>query len=327
MVYVTLRVTACSGGAVLAGAGISDGYATAYTNSYGELLVGWNESLYEGYAYHVSKTGYVTRSVPLYNSQNGTTVTTCLDAASSGGGGSGGTSGGISCFIVTAASGSPETEEVEALRRLRDQVAARSKIADSLIAAVYDEYWQFSPAIAEQITGSGDTREMAMLAVVRPLLGWYSLATSLALCDGKADAHRDALVEACPGWVDPGSIAALIDHVRRHRAVPHDAPPFVASIAEHLVKGASLPLVDWAILRPLQTAWELAISGGQADEAIAKWLEDAPIEAASPDRSAGEVAALATLLDFAPISRRNLLSRIDAAVPRPKAVGCTTCGG
>lgn len=328
MVYVTLKVTACSGGAALGGAGVFDGYATAYTNSYGELLVGWNESLFEGYAYHVSKAGYTTRSVSLFNSQNGTTQTTCLDGGGGGGStGGGGTSSGISCFIVTAASGSPVSDEVETLRSLRDTVAERSRIADALIAAVYDEYWQFSPAIAERIADSSDTRDMAMLAVVRPLLAWYSLATSLALGRDDKEAQATKLAEACPGWVDPASIASLIDHIRRHRTVPGDAPPFVEAIAAHLVKGASLPLVDWAILRPLQSAWELASGDEKAQDAIASWLADAPVEAVAGDHTTADVKALASLLDFAPASKRRLLSRIDAHVPKPSANSCTTCGG
>ncbi len=82
---VTLKVTACSGGAAISGAQVTDGYSSVYTNSYGEILVYWDDTAYVGYGVNVIKSGYVTRNVVLYNSQNGTTVTTCLNAAESGG--------------------------------------------------------------------------------------------------------------------------------------------------------------------------------------------------------------------------------------------------
>ena len=72
-----------------------------------------------------------------------------LPDGSSGSGGGGGGGGG--CFIVTAAVGTATTFEVLRLRAVRDRLAARIGVGSRLIGAIYQEYLQFSPAIAVQI--------------------------------------------------------------------------------------------------------------------------------------------------------------------------------
>ncbi len=209
-----------------------------------------------------------------------------------------------------------------ALRALRDEVGAKSSIAAALIDAVYDEYWRFSPPIADRISADAATQQGALLAVVRPLLAWYGLAGTLALGKGDGRAELALLEEACPGWMAPATIAALVGALRRDGAVPDDAPDFVRSIAAQLALGASLPLVDWAILRPLQTCWELAASDGDIRSAVAAWLSDAPVERLAQKPSAEEVSAVAGLLDFDPLARRHLIARFDA----PRRETSASCG-
>lgn len=472
---VTLHVNGCESGSALAGAAVTDGYNTVFTNSYGEIAVYWDDTVYAGYSVAISKSGYQTRQINIYNSQNGTTVTTCLNAVTGGGGGGGGTcftgetrvtladgreaaiaslrvgdrvlgrsgqpnrvisvdvvplggrklfgfdggpgfvtaehpfmaesgwkavsadaglaarlgievgqlrpgdkmltlqgcavlaaAGGddeavepviagrglghidaheadpatkvynlfldgdhtyfanrflvhnksSGCFIVTAATGSDTSDEVGALRRLRDEVAARAPAAGRLIDAIYAEYWQFSPALAQRIDGDALLKDGTLMAAVRPLLGWYRLAGALAL-GGDAAAARVELAAACPGWMQPGSVAALIGRIRREGAVPAEAPAMLQDLAAHFVRAASLPLIDWAILEPLETLWSTAARQSDPVAAVAAWLAAAPVAPMALTGGA-EAAQVAELVGFDPAARRRLEERIGA--------GCAGCG-
>jgi len=309
---VTLHVNNCSNGSNLSGAAVTDGYSTVYTNAYGEIAVYWDNTVYAGYSVLISKSGFQSRQINIYNSQNGTTVTTCLDPASGGGGstGGGGTSGGISCFIVSAATGSAQSDEVVALRALRDQVAARAPAAGRLIDAIYDEYWQFSPALADRITGDGMLKQGALLATVKPLLAWYRLAGALAL-QGDVESAHEALSSACPFWMQPSKLAAMIGRIRLERSVPDDAPAMVRDLGDHLGRAASLPLVDWAILYPLEMCWLIAAKRLDPMQTIADWLATAPVEPMAGS-SLNDLHQVSALLDFEPGARRRLEERLNS---------------
>lgn len=334
---VTLHMTNCAGGANLSGAAVTDGIGLVYTNAYGEALIYFDDPV--GYAVQVSKAGFVTRTVAVYATQSGTTQTFCLDAAvssppPSGGGGG----GGISCFIVSAATGSPQSEEVVALRALRDRVGARSAVAAALIEAIYGEYWQFSPAVAEKLDADKLARQGALMAAVRPLVAWYALAGRLALDSGDADGLKQAVQavrDACPRWLGAASMARRIASLRRQEPVPGDAPQALRELAPHLHRAAGLPLVNWAVLEPLERCWSLVAEQRDPVREVAQWLGDAPVDRL-PSMPAGNALAhveqAAGLLAFSPDDRERLQQRLQAVAlrgmqpaPRPPAAGCG-CG-
>jgi hypothetical protein len=330
---VTLHITACSGGANLSGAAVTDGISIVYTNAYGEVLVYFDDPV--GYAVSVSKSGFVTRSVALYATQNGTTQTFCLDTAPAPPPPSGGGGGGISCFIVSAATGSPESETVVALRQLRDQVGARSAVAAVLIDAVYSQYWQFSPAVAKKIETNKLARQGALVAAIRPLLAWYQLAGHLGFDHRATRAVEDAtkvLRDACPRWMSPSSLAELIAKIRRREPVPANAPRALRDLAPRLHQAAALPLVDWAMLRPLQTCWAIAADRLDPVAEIANWLADAPIDqmdALPAGDPAVHADAVGALLAFDPAAQRRLLDRLHAVFAKRARMPSTSpspCG-
>lgn len=309
MAIVTLHVNDCGTGSSLSGAAVTDGYNIVYTNAYGEVQVRYEDPV--GYSVLISRSGYLNRQINIYNSQNGTTVTTCLDVAPPPQQPPPPNGGGIKCFIVTAATGSAQSDEVGALRALRDEVAARAPAAGRLIDAVYAEYWQFSPALAERIAGDGLLKEGTLLAAVRPLLAWYRLAGALAL-GGDVAAARAEFGEACPAWMQPASIAVLVGRIRRERAVPAEAPVMLHDLAGHLARASSLPLVDWAILGPLEAAWAAAARQADPVEAVADWLARAPTGPMAVSDGA-EADQVADLVAFDPAARRRLEERLAAA--------------
>lgn len=222
------------------------------------------------------------------------------------------------CFIVTAATGSADSEELVALRALRERVCQRSAIAAALIDAVYNEYWQFSPAVARRLDADSFARQGALLGAVRPLLAWYHLAGQLAFEHGDVGGIAcavDALRQACPRWMSPQSIADRIAALRRGEPVSGGAAQMLRELAPHLYRAASLPLVDWAVLQPLEMCWATIAQRRDPVVAIARWLGDAPVDrlAGLPaDASHAHADAVAALLAFSPADQQRLLRRLEA---------------
>jgi hypothetical protein len=264
-------------GANIAGALVTDGIDSIYTNAYG------------GYGVNVSKSGYVARTVAVYASQSGTTQTFCLSDA---------------C----------------------------SAVAGALIDAVYEEYWQFSPAVAEKLDANKLARQGALLAAVRPLVAWYQLSGDLAFDHRNTTAVENATKtphDACPRWMSSSSLADLIATLRRREPVPANAPQTLRELAPHLHQAASLPLVDWAVLRPLQMCWMIAAQRLNPASEIADWLSDAPVDRGAALATADHVAhadAVGALLAFNPAAQRRLLDRLQAAIANRSQVPSTPPG-
>ncbi|MDO3521666.1 CFI-box-CTERM domain-containing protein [Ralstonia pseudosolanacearum] len=317
---VTLIVKDCSSSAPIPGALVTDGVGGGYTDSYGQFIAVIDDA-YTGYVVQISKANYSARNFTFDRSQIGTVQNTCLTvyvAPPSGGGGGGWQ---ISCFIVTAATGSETSEEVAGMRALRDRVSARSALAGRLIEAIYDEYWQFSPAIADRIRDSESARMAVMALVVRPLFAWYQLAGQLAL--GPSDAAavgqaEKALRGACPRYLGPAKVAGYLQQLADGRALPASMPPLLAQLAPRLQQALGLPLVRWAILEPLLRTWQGAADHLDMRQQVAAWLGGAPLDTlAMPDAATlhAELADLASLLAFDADARSTVGARLAAAWP------------
>ncbi|HEU4843691.1 MAG TPA: hypothetical protein VFT05_05460 [Burkholderiaceae bacterium] len=200
------------------------------------------------------------------------------DSGPPAGGCAAGTTNG--CFVVSAATGSAQSDEVHVLRRLRARVAARSVLAARLIDAVYDEYARFSPAIANRIEGDVLARRAVLLAVVRPLLAWYGLAGTLAF-DGRGESATRAaraLAAACPRYVGRALLAEVLDSLAAGRALPPAASPLLRGLGPELRTAAGLRCARWAVFDPLARAWRAAAGRADVVEEVAQWLAQAPFE-------------------------------------------------
>jgi hypothetical protein len=159
------------------------------------------------------------------------------------------------CFIVTAATGSPQATEIIRLRAMRDRLAARSAIARDLIAAVYDEYWRFSPQIALAVAATPAARAAVRQFVVGPLFAWFELAEALAL-DGDVERALGGVAAACPAELAPQT--ALVLNLAAAGGSP---PPGLEALSGALRQAAARPLAAWALLRPLLEVWACAAQG------------------------------------------------------------------
>ncbi|MBC7860282.1 MAG: hypothetical protein H7Z39_16235, partial [Burkholderiaceae bacterium] len=186
------------------------------------------------------------------------------------------------CFIVAASTGSPQSAEVLQLRALRERVAAGSALAAGLIDAVHADYCCFSPPIAAEIDKAASARQAVLWVVVRPLLAWYALAGALAFehADRKAVKRAArALAGSCPRLLGKRIVTSLLDTLRKGEALPPDAPALLRRFAPQIALAATLPLTAWAILDALALAWNAGAHQRDAQEAVARWLGAAPLEA------------------------------------------------
>jgi hypothetical protein len=310
---VTLRVTDCASSAILAGATINDGVNLFSTDANGQFIAVVDDA-FTGYIIQVSKSGYISKTVALSNTQNGTTLPVCLSVSPPTTATGAGPSGG--CFIVSAATGSPDSREVQELRGLRDRIAYVSQLGARLIDAIYHDYYQFSPEIASAIEQDPVSREVTLSSVVRPLLGWYALAGALALehsQTGTVAAVERATIAAKDDAIGGPTVASFVESIRTGQPLPPNMPPRLAAYIPKLQRAASLRFASWAILDPLVRLWR-----GDLKTEVADWLATAPIEqlsVAMPAGLSGELNALARLFDFNPGARAQLGARLAQAWP------------
>jgi hypothetical protein len=97
----------------------------------------------------------------------------------SGGGSSGGSSnsGGGSCFIATAAYGSPMTPHAKVLREFRDRILLVNTVGKAFV----DLYYSYSPPVADFIASHSSLRTLARWSLL-PIVGvsWVALKIGLA---------------------------------------------------------------------------------------------------------------------------------------------------
>jgi hypothetical protein len=247
------------------------------------------------------------------------------DPCNHGGQCGGGSSGG-GCFIVSAATQSTESGEIHRLRQLRQRVIAKSALGAQLIERVYNEYYQFSPAIAAQVQQDDMARIATLGIVVRPLLAWYTLAGALALPEAGQNVVRNAVDEilnACLNSPIRPSISSMLDAIRSGAPLPEGAPEMILSFEPRLRQAAKLPYASWAILDPLVRMWSLDTGNPDLAHEVSQWLAAAPIETlkrpAKVVELEAQLAILATFFDFEPNARRQAGSRLAEAWPEVTA--------
>lgn len=229
------------------------------------------------------------------------------------------------CFIVSATTGSSESVEVNRLRALRNRVAAQSGLADQLIELIYQDYFEFSPAIAAELEQDSLAQKVVLWTVVRPLLAWYSLAAVLALEPDNQAAVEEAvrvLREACPQELGDTPALGLLQALVTGRALPENSPELLREFAPSIRRAAGLRFASWAILDPLTRLWRSVSAAAPMDvcEEVAQWLSSAPLEAVrlpeDPALREMELAALACLFEFCPAERWQLGERLASAWPQ-----------
>jgi len=241
----------------------------------------------------------------------------------SGGGSASGTSGGSTgCFIVSASTGSTQSNEVVRLRELRDRISSLSNLSAQLIDGIYLEYFQFSPGIADEIGGSFAAREAVRRMIVRPLFAWYSLAEAVGLNWGDSIAVSHAaqeVLDACPRSLGQFVVLPVLEAIRSGSPLPMMAPRQLDEYLPVIREAVQLPLAHWAIMDPLMRAWSVTSRHLDVLDEVGQWLGNAPIEQFNPPSDPKlcdkELETLGGFLDFHPKARAMLGVRLAKAWP------------
>lgn len=78
------------------------------------------------------------------------------------------------CFLVAAAYGSQSLEAVRVLQEVRDNLLRGSLLGDYLVADIFEEYYAFSPWVAETVDADSETARRIRTALVEPLLAFFA---------------------------------------------------------------------------------------------------------------------------------------------------------
>jgi len=225
-----------------------------------------------------------------------------------------------SCFIVSAATGSPDSDEVRRMQQIRARVATVSALSGQLIAEILREYYQFSPEIAADIERDEGARKAVLRIVVRPLMAWYALAVTLGLelpDVETVDRHVQGVLNACAP--PSGSTAATLEAIRSGKPLPADVPAEILPFMDRARQAGRSQFASWAILDPLIRAWSLGERPANVVDEVSQWLGNAPLEALSqpsdPDVLDEELKKLSGFFDFRPAARRQVGIRLASAWP------------
>jgi hypothetical protein len=228
------------------------------------------------------------------------------------------------CFIVSAASGAPESAEVVRLKQLRDRVIRSTCLGRQLLDAIYRDYYRFSPRIATELRRDLQLREGVLRFAVRPLIAWYSLAEAVSLAPDDAAAREAWCTEAyraCLFDGDPAVVAQAMAYIRMGQAPSADAPLVLAYLAQQAREASRLRFASWAILEPLVRVWTATAAGSGLCGQVRAWLAAAPLEALdTPDIDVLDVEL--ALLAKGPLSgraeRHDTGHRLAAAWPQTR---------
>jgi hypothetical protein len=323
---ITLQVADCSAsGTRLSGATISLGSATlGSTDVNGEFL-----ATLDDYSTHpifkIVKENYIADNFAFnIATDRGTHQNVCLQPSPIPPGhdpnvptGEGQSFDG-GCFIVSATTGSADSAEVHELRRLRDRIAATSLLGRRLIDVIYEEYFQFSPEIADKLRQDDLSRSAALRLAVRPLLAWYGLAGELALGRDPAAIRRlvQSVADSCPRYFPGKTVVTVLEAVRSGTPLPVYSPDLLADLVPKI---AALSYARWAILDPLVRVWRTSLEHRGVVEEVAQWLATTPLETLTPPTDPvvlrRELKVLAAFFDFKPEARQNLGERLRVAWP------------
>jgi len=235
------------------------------------------------------------------------------------------------CFIVSAASGSPRSPEVEAFRRLRDDSLRCTHLGQVLFEAFFREYYQFSPRIAAEIEGSPEFKRAVLDFFVEPLLGFFAIFREVAGGPvGAAASARGHLAEAgrSRGLSAPGvaAIAGRLAHEADPGAAAADPgvvgadPDFERALGRILAaaseRSAGLAVTRWSLLAPLAMFWDWAASQSldsappDFERCILAWLGRLPVVAVDAYRSPGVLSGDLALLPGAGVRNPRVATRI-----------------
>jgi hypothetical protein len=193
--------------------------------------------------------------------------------------------GGGCCIVASIATGSPYSEEVNALRLVRDRTLRNSDIGYDFFQRLWDDYYAFSPEVCRLMARSPNLLVRVRLCFVGPL----SRILRLAYDHATAGSSGERLGRAFEDGVAESELASLRNEDLHDAEVllgcvqDADSPmsPLLAEFAAYLGETARRsPFVRWALVEPIviyvrALRWRLErVPTAELGDRLARALED-----------------------------------------------------
>ena len=169
------------------------------------------------------------------------------------------------CIVASVATGSPFSDEVHALRRVRDGMLRGTGLGARFFNRLLADYYALSVPLCRAMLSDSGIRSAVETVLVQPLVRAYGLAIELAtdaapearaaaaLRSDTARALFDAPISAVAGSLSWDAAAAALKQIGAGEVpvVPATFDPALASILEQLAERLGrFPLLRWAMVEP-----------------------------------------------------------------------------
>ena len=249
--------------------------------------------------------------------------------------------GGACCIVATVASGSHLSDEVGALRDLRDGYLRRSEAGFAFFGRLHEAYYGFSPEVVRLIARHTGLKDLVLRHYVRPLviaLQTIERYTLGGLRDAKLAQHlgqRRAALGGADDEITEAELTRALAMLDGNAAEVADLSCGERELSAILVARARPdPYIRWALIDPLFLYLRAvsAADDGLADEeagrslaaAIDAWAAEMPIENFWPSltrpQARSELRFLKHSLLVTTPAQRRFGTRLEAAFPEARAV-------
>jgi len=158
------------------------------------------------------------------------------------------------CIVASVASGSPVSEEVQALRGLRDGFLRVSEVGYAFFDRLHYDYYSFSPQVCTLMARRPELSQLVLSGFVRPLISALRLMKAYAI-DGLEAAALGRTFASM--HADPEQFAATLSALRGTRAfwtgVSTDDDEIAAQLSA-LLRERALPSshINWALIETVR---------------------------------------------------------------------------
>lgn len=198
--------------------------------------------------------------------------------------------GGSCCIVASVSSGSPLSDEVAALRRVRDGFLRKSEIGFAFFETLHRDYYAFSPQVCTLLARHPSTlRPLVLEGFVRPLVSILGAIEEFGLRGGGAAALGERFVAEHEDRREAADRLEMLERGRQVLAGHADALTDEQLALTELVSPAlSSEHLLWAIIEPVQM-YESALSsylagfsseevGMQLDRDLDAWAARIPLD-------------------------------------------------
>jgi hypothetical protein len=193
------------------------------------------------------------------------------------------------CIVASVASGSPVSEEVAALRSVRDGLLRRTEIGFAFFQSLHHDYYGFSPQVCTLMARHPALRPLVLEGFVRPLVSILRLVEQYALGTESAAMLGERFVA---DHTDRATGTARLDMLSRAQQVLNGSDAELTNEERELAQLLHPALVSehlrWAIIEPMQfyqSALEAHLDGCSVErlgehlyQAISAWAVRMPLD-------------------------------------------------